>query len=295
MLPLVEQFLDHLTLERGLSPNTRIAYGQDLKRFALFLQARRISTPGAVTRRHILDFLLAAKADELNANSIARMFVTIKVFFRFLQHESLLDANVTESMDSPRLWKALPAMLSYKEVERLLAAPKGDTPIKRRDRAILELLYATGLRVSELASLTLDNVQFDAGFLRCTGKGRKERVVPFSNMAAAALRAYIDTDRPLWRRSSTNRALFLSRLGAPLSRKTLWQMIRKYGRVAAIAKPISPHTLRHSFASHLLHNGASLRVIQELLGHADIATTQLYTHVDQARLKAVHAQYHPRG
>lgn len=295
MLPLVEQFLDHLTLERGLSPNTRIAYGQDLKRFALFLQARRISTPGAVTRRHILDFLLAAKADELNANSIARMFVAIKVFFRFLQHESLLDANVTESMDSPRLWKALPAMLSYKEVERLLAAPKGDTPIKRRDRAILELLYATGLRVSELASLTLDNVQFDAGFLRCTGKGRKERVVPFSNMAAAALRAYIDTDRSLWRRSPTNRALFISRLGAPLSRKTLWQMIRKYGRVAAIAKPISPHTLRHSFASHLLHNGASLRVIQELLGHADIATTQLYTHVDQARLKAVHAQYHPRG
>jgi integrase/recombinase XerD len=295
MLPLVDQFLDYLTLERGLSPNTRIAYGQDLKRFARFLEARKVSSPGAVTRRHILDFLLAGKADGLNANSLSRMFVAIKVFFRYLQQESLLDRNVTETMDSPRLWKALPATLSYKEVERLLVAPKGDTAIRRRDRAILELLYATGLRVSELAALTVDSLRFDAGYLRCVGKGRKERVVPFSGAAAAALQAYLATDRPTWCRDETNRTLFLSRRGTALSRKTLWQMIRRYGLAAAVGKPISPHTLRHSFASHLLHNGAPLRVIQELLGHADIATTQLYTHVDQARLKAVHEHYHPRG
>ena len=295
MLPLVEQFLDYLTLERGLSSNTRIAYGQDLKRFSRFLEARKISSPGSVTRRNILDFLLAGKADGLNANTLSRMFVAIKVFFRYLQQEALLDQNITETMDSPKLWKTLPATLSYKEVERLLAAPKGDAPIRRRDRAILELLYATGLRISELATLTLDNIRFDAGYLRCIGKGRKERVVPFSAAAAAALKLYLADGRAACCKSESNRTLFLSRRGTPLSRKTLWQMIRRYGIVAGIGKRISPHTLRHSFASHLLHNGAPLRVIQEMLGHADIATTQLYTHVDQARLKAVHEHYHPRG
>ncbi len=295
MLPLVEQFLDYLTLERGLSPNTRDAYGMDLTKFARYMESKKILTPGTVTRRHILDFLLACKAEGLSANTLSRMFVAIKVFFRYLQQESLLDKNVTETMDSPRLWKTLPATLSYKEVERLLAAPKGDSPIRRRDRAILEMLYATGLRVSELAGLTLDSIRFDASFLRCIGKGRKERVVPFSSAAASALQAYLAHDRPLWSRDETNRTLFLSRLGAPLSRKTLWQMVRRYARDAGVGKPISPHTLRHSFASHLLHNGAPLRVIQELLGHSDIATTQIYTHVDQARLKSVHEHYHPRG
>jgi integrase/recombinase XerD len=238
---------------------------------------------------------MSRKDEGLKSSSISRMFVSIRVFFRYLHEESLLDRDVTDTMDSPRLWKILPETLSIKEVNRLLETPDEKTPFGVRDSAIIELFYATGLRVSELCDLALDDIHFDAGYLRCMGKGRKERIVPFSEAAAARLRRYLGEVRPVFARDESERGLLLTRLGGKLSRKTVWKLVKGYARKAGIEKRISPHTLRHSFASHLLQNGAPLRVIQEMLGHADIATTQIYTHVDQSRLKAIHEKYHPRS
>jgi integrase/recombinase XerD len=198
-------------------------------------------------------------------------------------------------MDSPRLWKILPATLTLKEVERLLDAPKKAGRLHLRDRALIETLYGTGLRVSELAQLKLDDIHFDAGYLRCMGKGSKERVVPLGGAAAAAIRRYLDESRADLLKQRESRLLFITYRGGGLSRKSIWKLIKHHARAAGISKKISPHTLRHSFASHLLANDAPLRVIQEMLGHADIATTQIYTHVDQSRLKAIHNQYHPRA
>ena len=293
---LVDQFLDHLALERGLSENTRLAYGHDLAEFLAFLSRRGRAGIQEVERRDILDFLMEGKRKGLAAASLARRLVAIKVFFRHLAQEGLLAVNVADAMESPRLWKILPPTLTREEVDRLLAAPDSATTRGLRDRAILETFYATGLRVSELAALTLDSLHFDAEYIRCVGKGDKERVVPIGGRAIAAVQAWLERGRPAYAaRGAAGRAVFLSRLGRPLTRNGLWRHIRAYARKAGIRKELSPHTLRHSFASHLLANGASLRVIQEMLGHADIATTQIYTHVDQGRLQAVHRQYHPRA
>ena len=294
---LLDQFMDHLVLERGLSENTRAAYHHDLSEFLAFLARRGRAGIQEVQRRDIVDFLMEGRQKGLAAPSLARRLVAIKVFFRHLSREGLLAVNVADAMDSPRLWKILPPTLSLAEVDRLLAAPDAATVRGLRDRAILETFYATGLRVSELAGLTLESLHFDAEYLRCTGKGDKERVVPVGGRAIAAVQAWLERGRPAYaaKGGGASRAVFLSRRGRPLSRITLWRQIRAYARRAGIRKEISPHTLRHSFASHLLANGASLRVIQEMLGHADIATTQIYTHVDQGRLQAVHQQYHPRA
>ena len=294
MQTLVDQFIDWAALERGLSPRTCEAYRSDLMKFTAFLARRQVTSLNAVSRQQILDGLMDAKAHGLSLNSVSRLFVSIKVFFRFLHQERLLSRNVTEVMDSPRLWRILPATLSIREVERLLGAPAGDRPLAVRDRALLEIAYATGLRVSELCGLTLDDLHADAGYLRCIGKGRKERIVPFSEKSGAVLARYLEQVRPGLAKEAGNRTVFLTRGGRPLSRKTVWKRVKRYAHQAGIVKPISPHTLRHSFASHLLHNGAPLRVIQEMLGHADIATTQIYTHVDSSRLKAVHQRFHPR-
>ena len=296
MQALVERFLDYVAVERGLSDNTRQAYAGDLQAFTAWLQGRSVSTLNAVKREQVLDYLMDEKARGLKTTSLSRRLVAIKVFFRFLQQENLLTTNVTEAMDAPRLWKILPDTLNYKEVERLLAAPPAKSKLYLRDRALLETFYASGLRVSEVAGLRVEDVHFDAGYVRCIGKGNKERVVPIGESARAALRAYLEALRPqLAERQPDVTALFLTRAGHAISRKTLWRMIKHYAHVAGIAKRISPHTLRHSFASHLLANGAPLRVIQEMLGHADIATTQIYTHVDPARLKAIHERFHPRA
>lgn len=295
MQVLLDQFLDHLALERGLSPHTRSAYGHDLERFLLFLQRRSVSSMNALTRKQVLDYLMWEKDEGLGANSLSRRLVAIRVFLRYLQQEGLLTANVTEAMDSPKLWKILPSTLSVREVERLLEAPKLDTGLGLRDRALLETLYGTGLRVSEVAGLRLTDLHFDARYLRCLGKGNKERVVPLGGATAAFLRRYLEELRPRLLRGGDHPAVFLSNRGRPLSRKTIWRMIRRCATQAGITKRVSPHTLRHSFASHLLANDAPLRVIQEMLGHADIATTQIYTHVDSSRLRSVHQQFHPRA
>ncbi|NCC51637.1 MAG: site-specific tyrosine recombinase XerD [Spartobacteria bacterium] len=292
---LVEQFLDFITLERGLSDNTNTAYGMDLTSFMDYLEAHGVKSLNTVKRNMIVNFLMEEKDRGLSTNSISRKLVSIKVFFRYLQQEGLLNANVTETMDSPRLWKILPSTLTYKEVERLLAAPDTRRKLGVRDRALIETLYGTGLRVSELASLTLDDVHFDSNYLRCMGKGRKERVVPLGQKARDWLTRYLEEVRPTLTHDPQNRYLFLTNRKGPFTRKTIWKMIKKYARLAGIMKNVTPHTLRHSFASHLLANEAPLRVIQEMLGHADISTTQIYTHVDASRLKAVHAQFHPRS
>lgn len=294
MKALVDQFVDYLVFERGLSDNTKLAYQRDLEAFVLSMAHVGITVASQVKREHVVDFLLTEGYRGLAPVSLARRLVAIKVFFGYLVREGLLDASVVEVMDGPKLWKHLPDVLSVAEVNQLLSATEGDSVSACRDRSILELFYATGLRVSELASLRLDAVHFDAGYLRCTGKGRKQRVVPFGKRAEDALKRYIAHVRPRYAKQDEC-ALFVSSRGRGYSRQGLWTLIKRRALGAGIGTHVTPHSLRHSFASHLLANGAQLRVIQELLGHADIATTEIYTHVDQSRLQAAHARFHPRA
>lgn len=297
---LVDAFLDFLTVERGLAGNTRKAYREDLVEFLRYLERRKITTAQDIQRTTITEFLLAQRKPGttargnpreagLSARSVARELAAIRMFFRFLVREKLLAVDPTQNIDTPKLWRALPQVLDYGEVERLLAAPQLDTKLGLRDRALLELMYSSGLRVSEVAKLTLNELNLDAGFLRTTGKGSKERIVPVGKTAADWLRRYLQADRP------ARAAVFLSTRGQALSTKTIWSLVKRHARAAGIRKNIKPHTLRHSFATHLLDNGGDLRVIQEMLGHADISTTQIYTHVDQGRLKDTHYRFHPRS
>jgi len=292
---LIEQFLDHVTLECGLSANTRAAYASDLKSYLGFLDSRGIRSINDVVRKHVLDFLTSEKDRGLSISSISRRLVAVKIFHRYLLQESLLSKDVTDVMDSPALGRILPSVLTYKAVDRLLAAPVGDSRYAVRDRAILEMLYATGMRVSESANMKLEDVHFDSGYVRCYGKGSKVRIIPFGETARRSLERYLAEARPHFGNAAATRHVFLTYRGTAFSRKGLWKLVKDYSLRAGITRDISPHTLRHSFASHLLANGAPLRVIQEMLGHADISTTQIYTHVDQKTLKSIHARYHPRG
>ncbi len=295
MKELLEQFLDFISLERGLSKNTRLAYADDISRFLEDLATKGITSLDTITRKQILDHLLSEKARGLAANSLSRHLVSLKVFFRYLMQEGLIAANTAETMDSPRVWKMLPSVLTPKEIDRLFAAPDTEKPLGLRNRAILELFYATGLRVSELAGLQRTDLDFEKKFVRCIGKGRKERIVPVAGESLKWVARYLKTARPQLTPGDHEQTLFLSKRHQPMSRKTIWFFIKKCAREAGITKNIYPHSLRHSFASHLLANGAELRIIQEMLGHADIATTQIYTHVDPDRLKGVHRQFHPRA
>ena len=307
MQHLVDAFLDYLTVERGLAANTRRAYREDLTEWTGFLRRRNVEQVVDVRRELITEFLLEqrkpgstarghAREQGLSVRSVARRLAAVRMFFRFLVREKLLATDPTQNIDTPRLWQNLPQTLDYTEVERLLALPATATKLGLRDRAILELMYASGLRISEVAGLTLNELNLDAGFLRTTGKGNKERIVPVGKTAAEWLRRYLAEARPFLGRDNRRESqVFLSTRGGRLSTKTIWHLVKKYARAACIAKNIKPHTLRHSFATHLLNNGGDLRVIQEMLGHADIATTQIYTHVDQHRLKDAHYRFHPRS
>lgn len=296
MQHLVDAFLAHLTVERGAAANTRQAYLADLARFTGFLRQRGVNQINELQRQHIADYLMAQRKRELSARSVARHLAAIRMFCRFLAAEKMLVRDVAQLVDTPKLWRRLPQTLDPDGVDRLLAAPVTRTKLGLRDRAILELMYATGLRVSEVSHLMLNDLNEEAGFLRTMGKGSKERIVPVGREALSWLARYIREARPrLGKAPPTRGEVFLSSRGGPLSRKTIWHLIKKYARAAGSAKNITPHTLRHSFATHLLENGGDLRVIQEMLGHADISTTQIYTHVDQRRLKDAHYQYHPRA
>ncbi|MDF7800742.1 site-specific tyrosine recombinase XerD [Pontiellaceae bacterium B1224] len=295
MNALLESFLDYISLERGLSINTRKAYADDLSQFLSFLDQKGVTSLNQVSRKQVLDHLMAMKGKGMSTNSISRHLVSIKVFFRYLQQEGLLDKNITDTMDSPKLWKILPDTLSEKEVDLLLKAPNMRKPLGVRDRAILEMFYASGLRVSELAGLQLSDLHIDDGYIRVIGKGRKERVIPVGKESTDILERYLEEVRPLLCENPHLQNVFVSKRETALCRQRLWQIIKKYTKDAGIMKNVTPHTLRHSFASHLLENGAPLRVIQEMLGHADIATTQIYTHVNPERLKSIHQAFHPRA
>lgn len=295
MLALVNQFLDYLTLERGLSDNTRQAYAYDLKQFAAFLDKQDVKSLNDLKRKDIVAFLMAEKKRGLAGTSLARELVAVKVFFRYLLQENMLSADVTETMDSPKLWKSLPTSLTMKEMDRLLETPDTSKPLGIRDRALLETFYGTGMRVSELADLTLEDLHFDSGYIRCMGKGRKERVIPIGKTAQRAVTEYLERIRPLLLKEGTCRQVFLTRRGKPFSRSGLLKLVKTSAHKAGLSKNVHPHTLRHSFATHLLAHEAPLRVIQEMLGHADIGTTQIYTHVDSSRLKTIHHKFHPRA
>ncbi len=292
---LVDGFLLHLATERRLSRHTVEAYGSDLRRFATFLLDGGIDV-GDFDRRRCLEFLTSVRAGGLSARSTARAVSSLRSFFRFLVGEGVLADNPLADVRGPKLGRPLPKYLTVTEVGRLLEAPDRATPEGLRDRAMLDLMYASGLRASEVVTLRLENVDMNAGFVRILGKRGKERVVPVARASMETLRDYLAGARPAFLRGkgATN-ALFLSRRGRAITRQTLWNRIARWARVAGIRQKISPHVLRHSFAGHLLAGGADLRAVQAMLGHADIATTQIYTHVTPERIREIHRKHHPRG
>jgi integrase/recombinase XerD len=291
----LDAFLNYLTVEKGLSANTLDAYGRDLARYVGFLLEQEALQPDQVTAGLVLGFLGSLKKAGLASRSRARTLVALRTFHRFLLVEGYATGNPTCQIQAPRTLSGLPKTLSPEEVERLLASPVGDSYLERRDRAMFELLYATGLRVSELVGLKVSDLQLDVGYLTAFGKGGKQRIVPLGESALDELRNYLDIGRPLLDKGRGSSILFLNRSGNGLTRQGFWKIIKRRAMQAGIRKNITPHTLRHSFATHLLDNGADLRAVQTMLGHADISTTQIYTHVTRERLKRLHAQIHPRG
>ena len=291
----IDSFLSFLSVECGLADNTLRAYRTDLTTFADYLRRKGRGAFARILKNDLINFMMEQKSRNLAVSTIARRLVAIKMLYRFLFMEGIVDKNLVGATDSPRIWRRLPDVLGRDEVDQLLNAPDPDTPLGVRDRAILELFYATGARVSEVAKLTVESIHFDYAYLRCMGKGSKERIVPVGRPALRAVKQYCSDVRPALLRGRQSDVLFLSKSGRSLDRENIWRLVQKYKLVAGLKKNISPHTLRHSFATHLLENGADLRAVQEMLGHANIATTQIYTHVDRNRLKTVHRQFHPRG
>lgn len=294
MKAFLGEFLNYLSVEKGLSVNTILAYNSDLARFINRMEVKGITAPDSVKRQDITDYLMSQKNNGLSGNSISRALVSIKMFYRFLVQERFAKEDVAGILDSPKIIRLLPDVLSIAEVDKLLSSPDLRDWMGIRDRAALELMYATGMRVSEVVELMMGGLNLDVGFIRCKGKGSKERIVPIGRKAKEAVVRYIEKVRPQLLKKGGDQHVFLSRLGRKVSRQSFWKMIKRCARVSRIKKVITPHTLRHSFATHLLERGADLRVVQEMLGHSDIATTQIYTHINKDRLKSIHRQFHPR-
>jgi len=304
MESLIDRFLNYLAIEKGLSSNTLTAYHRDLRKFSSFLRVRHhIKTPAEkssvdvtrINRKDLLAFLSELRARALSSASVSRIISTLRTFFNFLIREGLLFHDPTAQIRTPRKSFRLPKTLHFSEVDSLLNMPKGDAPHAMRNDTMIELLYATGLRVSELIQLPVDSVNMESGYLLARGKGSKERIVPIGKCALKKLETYLSAVRPKLLKNKVSKILFLNRSGKGMSRQTFWKQLAAIALKAGIQKPISPHMLRHSFASHLLERGADLRSIQMMLGHADISTTQIYTHVARERLKKVHQESHPRG
>jgi integrase/recombinase XerD len=317
-------FLNYLNVERGLSSNTVHSYSFDIDRYIEFLKSRKIASFGFVQTGDITDFLMKMKQDNRAPATISRRLVAIKLLHRFLAREGFIEKDITGVIDSPRLWKKLPCVLKVEEMERILNASETTTPLGIRNRAILETMYATGLRVSEVSNLKLEDVNLNVGFVRCTGKGGKERIVPIGRVASEWIKRYLqirlefktqkskirripkqvpvgptlenNKKSPDLKRKNGNETkyLFLSYQGRKLSRISMWKMVREVAKQAGLLKKVKPHTFRHSFATHLLERGADLRVVQEMLGHSSITTTQIYTHIETERLKEIHRKFHPR-
>lgn len=292
--PWLAAFVGYLANECHLAENSVMAYRRDLRRFFSWLERRNLLE---LTIQQLADYAAWLGGQSLAAASIARHLVSLKIFYRYLQLEGAVRDNLAELLGSTKLWQRIPQVLSPAVVSGLLVAPQERQPHWRRDRAMLELLYATGCRASELSSLKLRDVRISEGFCQCHGKGDKQRLVPLGRRAIESLQAYLEHERPLAaaRAASPPEWLLLSSRGQRLGRERIWELVKKYAARAGVPADVSPHTLRHSFATHMLAGGADLRQVQELLGHASIATTQIYTHVDQERLKAIHRKFHPRG
>jgi integrase/recombinase XerD len=292
-------FLSYLRVEKGLAQNTILAYGRDLKRFAAFLLTRKKTQIAEITRDDIVDFLSSLYKEKLDSRSVARYLVTLRGFFKYALMEGIITVDPTENLESPKTRRSLPTYLRVDELERLMAAPDTSTPLGARDRAILEVLYSSGLRVSELVSLRISDVDRQMGCIRCIGKGDKERLVPVGRKAVTAVEHYLANGRPHFLRegalTSELELLFLARNGTRLSRVSVWKVLHNCGIKVGLTGGLTPHKLRHSFATHLLERGADLRSVQLMLGHADISTTQIYTHVVEERLKEIYKAHHPRA
>ncbi|WP_347487526.1 site-specific tyrosine recombinase XerD [Desulfoscipio sp. XC116] len=291
----IRYFLNYLALERGLAQNTITSYALDLKQFKSFCMRRQVMAAGQIDRVLVLNYLLELKKSGRLPATVSRHMAALRVFCRFLVDEQVLGIDPMANLESPGLQKKLPGVLAQEEVEKLLAQPRVGNPAGLRDKAMLELMYATGMRVSELLALDLEQVDYERGFVRCLGKGAKERIIPVGTVARNFLTEYLRRGRAKITANKGENALFLNMRGKRLTRQGFWKIIKKYALAAGIDKTITPHTLRHSFATHLLENGADLRALQEMLGHADIATTQIYTHLTDTRLRDIYNKHHPRA
>ena len=291
----LEPFLDHLRFERGLSEKTLEGYHHDVARMASFARSRGRTAPAQVTTADLRQFILLLKDLGLATASIARNLAALRTYFRFLVGENLLAADPSERIDTPKAWKRLPEVLTVQEMERLVEAPDLAHPLAWRDRALLEFAYASGVRVSELTDLRVRNLHLDEEFASVVGKGGKERLVPLGRRAVGTLAIYLRETRPRLDRGEGEGRVFLNARGRPLTRMGVWKILRQHVEAAGIQKRVTPHVLRHSFATHLLEGGADLVAVQEMLGHADISTTQIYTHVDRSYLHQAHRAFHPRA
>ncbi|HOD98578.1 MAG TPA: site-specific tyrosine recombinase XerD [Syntrophales bacterium] len=288
-------YLDYLTVERGASPHTLDAYRRDLRRFIGFMTERGREDIGTVTPEDVLAFIAYLRGLDLSANSVNRSLAAIRGFYRFLSKERKTLASPVDRLATGKTWMLLPNVLSIHDIDRLLAQPGMNSPAAMRDSAILEMLYATGLRVTELIELTVHGIDWQAGFVVVMGKGRKERVTPMSRTAYDLLRRYVEEARGALLKGRMSNSLFVNKSGGKFTRQGLWKLVKKYARAAGMEEKVHPHTFRHTYATHLLEGGADLRAVQVMLGHADIATTQIYMHITRDRLKSVHKRFHPRG
>jgi integrase/recombinase XerD len=295
----IHVFLSYLRVEKSLATNTILAYGRDLKRFAEFLRKRRKTKLEDVTREDVVDFLSSLYKEKMDSRSVARYLVSLRGMYKFALMEGIITTDPTENLESPKVRNRLPTYLRVEEINKLLEAPNLATPIGLRDRALLEILYSTGLRVSELLNLRLSDIDMRIGCIRCIGKGDKERLVPVGRKALEAVQQYLEHGRPKFARPSSSpphsQALLLTSIGRRLSRVSIWKIMHDYGVRLGLRGRLTPHKLRHSFATHLLEGGADLRSVQLMLGHADISTTQIYTHVVEERLKEIYKAHHPRA
>jgi integrase/recombinase XerD len=291
-------FLNYVRVERGLSANTLEAYGGDLAKFVAFLNKSRVKLAD-VKRENVVDFLAGLYRSGLDSRSVARHLVTVRNFFRFLVTDGIVEHDPTMNLESPKIRQPLPTFLSMEEVDRLVSLPDTRTPLGLRDRALLDVLYSCGLRVSETVGLQVGDIDFQAGCIRCIGKGNKERLVPIGRKALESVEKYVREARPglmkSRKRAVYSNAIFINRQGGQLGRVGVWKILAAYGRAMGLRKRLTPHKLRHSFATHLLERGADLRSVQLMLGHADISTTQIYTHVLEDRLKSIYKSHHPRA
>lgn len=291
---LLDEFLNDLRRDRGLSSNTIESYGRDIRQFISYLEQNKISIY-SVTKTNIIAYLIYLQKSGKATSSISRSLASLRSFFQYLVRNNYVEKDPTLNLESPKVEKKLPEILTIDEVELLLKQPNCDEPKGSRDRCMLELLYATGIRVSELVALDVDDINLELGFIRCCGKGMKDRVIPIGSMAQEALSNYIFKYRPMFIKDENEKALFVNFHGKRLTRQGFWKIVKYYTNMAKIDKDITPHTLRHCFAAHLIENGADLKSVQEMLGHSDISTTQIYTQITKSKIKEVYKKAHPRA